>query len=64
LLDLIDDNPVNRISLSCYRSVKNVRDDIGQNLEKYTNGCANVPGANHFAPTNQKVAKNFATANG
>jgi hypothetical protein len=35
LLDLIDDNPVTRIPLSCFRSVKNVRDDILLNLTKY-----------------------------
>jgi cytosolic carboxypeptidase protein 5 len=35
LLDLIDDNPVSRIPLSCYRSVKNVREDVLNNLEKY-----------------------------
>jgi hypothetical protein len=30
------------------------------NLDKYAAGNPNVVGANHFAPTNQKVAKAFA----
>jgi hypothetical protein len=60
LLDLVDDNPVSRIVMSCYRSVANVRTDIMANLEKYALGNPNVVGANHFAPTNQKVAKAFA----
>ena len=59
-MDLVDDNPVSRIPLSCFRSVKNVREDILQNLEKYQAGQANVVGANHFSASNQKVAKNFA----
>jgi hypothetical protein len=64
LLDLIDNNPVSRIVMSCYRSVANVRTDIMTNLEKYANGNPNVVGANHFAPSNQKVAKAFANQNG
>ena len=32
LLDLIDDNPVSRTPLSCYRTVNNVRTDILNNL--------------------------------
>lgn len=60
LLDLVEDNPVSRIPLSCYRSVKNVRDDVLNNLEKYQAGQANVVGANNFAAQNQKVAKNYA----
>lgn len=59
LLDFVDDNPVSRIPLSCYRSVANVRTDIINNLQKYVEGNVNVVGANHFAPTNTKVAKNF-----
>jgi len=35
LLDLIDDNPISRIPLSCYKSVANVRQDIANNLDKY-----------------------------
>jgi len=35
LLDLLDDNPVSRIPLSCYKTVANVRSDIASNLEKY-----------------------------
>ena len=38
LLDLVDDNPVSRIPLSCYKTVSNVRADILNNLEKYTSG--------------------------
>lgn len=38
LLDLVDDNPVSRIPMSCYRSVQNVRQDILTNLDKYTQG--------------------------
>ena len=29
------------------------------NLQKYVEGNPNIVGANHFAPTNTKVAKNF-----
>jgi len=32
------------------------------NLEKYTNGSAQVVGSNNFASTNQKVAKHYADA--
>ena len=32
LLDLVDDNPISRIPLSCYRTVANVRTDILNNL--------------------------------
>ena len=64
LLDLADDNPVSRIPLSCYRSVNNVRQDIMNNLSKYESGNVNVVGANHFAPTNTKVAKVFANTPG
>ena len=60
LLDFVDDNPVSRIPLSCYRSVANVRTDIVNNLAKYEQGNVNVVGANHFAPSNTKVAKVFA----
>jgi hypothetical protein len=52
LLDLADDNPVSRIPLSCYRLVKNVREDILNNLDKYQAGQANVVGANHFSAAN------------
>jgi hypothetical protein len=38
LLDLIDDNPVSRIPLSCYKSMENVRKDIVNNLDKYQEG--------------------------
>lgn len=64
LLDLVDDNPVSRIPLSCYKSVANVRSDILSNLEKYQSGNATVVGANNFAATNQKVAKNYADTKG
>ena len=64
LLDLVDDNPISRIPLSCYRSVNNVRQDIMNNLSKYESGNVNVVGANHFAPTNTKVAKVFANTPG
>jgi hypothetical protein len=40
--------------------VGNVRSDILANLEKYQSGNASVVGANNFAATNQKVAKNYA----
>lgn len=59
-MDLIEDNPISRIPLSCYKSVANVRLDIANNLEKYQSGQVNVVGANNFAAANQKVAKNFA----
>ena len=64
LLDLVDDNPVSRMPLSCYRTVANVRTDIFNNLSKYESGNVNVVGANHFAPTNTKVAKAFANTPG
>ena len=60
MLDLMDDNPVSRVPLSCFKSVANVRSDIANNLEKYQSGPVNVVGANNFAAANQKVAKNFA----
>lgn len=56
LLDLVDDNPVSRIPLSCYRSVQNVRSDVLANIEKYQSGQESV-GGNNFALTNQKVTK-------
>jgi hypothetical protein len=59
LLDLVDDNPVTRIPLSCYKSVENVRKDVMNNLDKYQEGQVSVIGANNFAPTNQKIAKHF-----
>lgn len=52
LLDLVDDNPVSRIPLSCYKSVANVRSDIAANLDKYQSGQVNVVGANNFAAAN------------
>lgn len=60
LLDLVDDNPISRIPLSCYKSVANVKLDIANNIDKYQSGQVNVVGANNFAAANQKVAKNFA----
>ena len=42
----------------------NVRTDIVNNLSKYESGNVNVVGANHFAPTNTKVAKAFANTPG
>jgi len=59
MLDLVEDNPISRIPLSCYKSVMNVRMDIANNLEKYQSGQVNVVGANNFAAANQKVAKIF-----
>ena len=61
---MIEDNPISRIPLSCYRTVNNVRTDILNNLQKYESGNVNVVGANHFAPTNTKVAKAFANTPG
>jgi hypothetical protein len=49
---LIDDNPISRIPLSCFRNISNVKQDILNNLEKYTSGNASVVGANNFAATN------------
>ena len=59
LLDHIGQNPITRIPLSCYRSVENVRDDISQNLAKYSQGNVNVCGVNHFSSTNTKVGKQY-----
>jgi len=38
LLDHIGCNFVSRIPLSCYKNVENVRDDIMNNLAKYSAG--------------------------
>lgn len=57
LLDHINQNPISRIPLSCYRAVENVKDDIMQNLMKYTYGNVNACGVNHFSATNTKVGK-------
>jgi len=59
LLDHLNINPVSRIPMSCYRSVDNVRDDIMNNLAKYSSGQANVCGANHFSSTNTRVGKQY-----
>jgi hypothetical protein len=63
LLDLINVNPVSRIPLSCFRSIENVKDDIMNNLAKYSNGQINVCGVNHFSANNTKVGKNYASNN-
>ena len=64
LLDLVDDNPVSRIPLSCYKSVANVRQDILTNLDKYQNGGASVVGSNNFSDSNKKVSKLYADTKG
>lgn len=46
LLDHQGVNPISRIPLSCFRSVENVRDDIKNNLAKYSAGQVNVCGVN------------------
>jgi len=61
-LDHIGVNPVSRIPLSCYRTVENVRDDIMNNLAKYSAGQVNVCGVNHFSSSNTKVSKNYQKA--
>lgn len=63
LLDHIGQNSISRIPLSCYRTVENVRDDIMNNLAKYSNGQVNVCGVNHFSATNTKVGKNYQKGN-
>ena len=60
LLDHINCNPITRIPLSCYRAVENVRDDIMNNLAKYSAGQVNVCGVNHFSNTNTKVGRQYA----
>lgn len=60
LLDHLQINPISRIPLSCFRTVENVRDDIMNNLAKYSAGQVNVCGVNHFASTNTKVGKNYS----
>jgi len=62
LLDHIGVNPISRIPLSCYRTVENVRDDIMNNLAKYSAGQVNVCGVNHFSSTNTKVGKIYTKA--
>jgi hypothetical protein len=62
LLDWIKVNPVNRITLSCFRSIENVRDHITNNLVKYSAGQVNVCGVNHFSNTNSKVGKMYSKA--
>lgn len=59
LLDHIGVNPVSRVPLSCFRSVENVRDDIMNNLAKYSAGQVNVCGVNHFSSTNTKVGRQY-----
>lgn len=49
LLDHIGTNPISRLPLSCYKTVENVRDDIMNNLAKYSAGQVNVCGVNHFS---------------
>ena len=39
--------------------MENVRDDIMNNLSKYTAGQVNVCGVNHFSNTNTKVGKMY-----
>ena len=60
LLDWIKANPVNRLVLSCFRNIENVRDDIMNNLVKYSAGQVNVCGVNHFSNTNSKVGKLYS----
>ena len=60
LLDHLGINPITRIPLSCYRSVENVRDDILNNIQKYSAGQVNVCGVNHFSNTNTKVGKMYS----
>ena len=60
LLDHVNQNPVSRIPLSCYRAVENVKDDIMQNLVKYSQGNVNACGVNHFSATNTKVGKLYS----
>lgn len=62
LLDHINSNPISRIHLSCFRTVQNVRDDIMNNLQKYSAGQVNVCGVNHFSNTNSKVGKQYGKA--
>ena len=59
-LDWMKINPINRITLSCFRTVENVRDDIKNNLTKYSAGQVNVCGVNHFSNTNSKVGKMYS----
>ena len=42
--------------MSCFKSLANVKDDIMNNLDKYTAAGANCLGSNNFALTNKKVA--------
>ena len=63
LLDHIGVNPISRIPLSCYRTVENVKDDIMNNLAKYSAGQVNVCGVNHFSATNTKVGKLYQSKN-
>jgi hypothetical protein len=60
LLDHLGINPITRIPLSCYKTVENVRDDIKNNLAKYSNGQANIIGANHFSSANTRVSKQYS----
>lgn len=60
LLDHVNCNPISRIPMSCYKAVENVRDDIINNLAKYSAGQVNVCGVNHFSATNTKVGKIYA----
>ena len=60
LLDHLGINPISRIPLSCYKAVENVKDDIMNNLAKYSAGQVNVCGVNHFSNTNTKVGRMYA----
>ena len=64
LLDHIGCNPISRLPLSCYKTVDNVKDDITNNLAKYSAGQVNVCGVNHFSATNTKVGKIYAKTDG
>jgi len=57
MLDLIGHNPISRVPLSCFRSAENVRDDIMNNLAKYSAGQVNACGVNCFSASNTKVGK-------
>jgi len=61
LLDHIGVNPISRVPLSCFKTVENMRDDIKNNLAKYSAGQVNACGVNQFSAANTKVGKQYGS---
>lgn len=67
LLDHIGVNPISRVPLSCFRTYANMREDVLNNLVKYSGGgggrpITNLLGVNHFvakSAMSTKLGRNF-----